>query len=245
MKEYLIFRIHGPMASWGQAAVGGDRPTGMQPTRSAMIGLLAAAMGIKRDDEDALQALQLSIEIAVKALVPSSLMRDYHTSQVPPQAKNVIHRSRKSELSEQKQKLKTILSSRDYRCDGLWVVGVSLRKGSNLSLINIRDALLRPKFTLYLGRKSCVLALPLQPTIRQRESIKSALDHEFPSITRSDKEDAMWLGANGSVTYFWEGAVTEFDSEAVMTTQPWDEPVNRSRWQFRQRFQHQLTVTEG
>ena len=38
MKDYLVFRLYGPMASWGQAAVGGDRPTDIQPSRSAVLG---------------------------------------------------------------------------------------------------------------------------------------------------------------------------------------------------------------
>ena len=55
MKDYLVFRLYGPLASWGQAAVGGDRPTGLQPTRSAILGLLGAALGIKRDNNQDLE----------------------------------------------------------------------------------------------------------------------------------------------------------------------------------------------
>ena len=57
MNAYLVFRLYGPLASWGMPAVGGDRPTAAQPTRSALLGLLAAGLGIKRDKEYALQAL--------------------------------------------------------------------------------------------------------------------------------------------------------------------------------------------
>ncbi len=58
------------MASWGQAAVGGDRPTGVAPSRSALLGLLGAALGIKRDEEERLRALQNSVLFAVKHCVP-------------------------------------------------------------------------------------------------------------------------------------------------------------------------------
>ncbi|WP_250657468.1 type I-E CRISPR-associated protein Cas5/CasD [Alkalimarinus coralli] len=242
MKEYLVFRLYGPMASWGQAAVGGDRPTDMQPTRSAIIGLLGAALGIKRDDESALQALQQSILVAVKQCVPSSLIRDYHTTQVPSHNNKIVHRSRKSELSE--DKLNTILSSRDYRCDGLWIIAVSLTEQAEISLGQLKGALHKPVFVLSLGRKSCPLALPVQPQIVMYEKLKDALDTEFPAITRSLNEDALWLGSNDRVTYFWEGDKAAMEHSSVVTTHPWDEPVHRGRWQFKQREMHQLSAEE-
>jgi len=243
MKEYLVFRLYGPMASWGQAAVGGDRPTGMQPTRSAVLGLLGAALGIKRDNEGTLQALQKSVLVAVKQCVPSSLMRDYHTTQVPSHNNKIMHRSRKSELSE--NKLNTILSSRDYRCDGIWVIAVSLTDQSTMKLEQLKSALLKPVFVLSLGRKSCPLALPLRPQIVQGKTLKNTLDTQFPPLTRSLKEDALWLGANGRVTYFWEGDKTAIEHPSVLITHPWDEPVNRARWQFKQNEMYQLSVEEG
>jgi len=248
MKNYLVFRLYGPLASWGQAAVGGDRPTGVQPTRSAILGLLGAALGIRREDEAGLKALQQSVQIAVKQTVPSSLMRDYHTAQVPSQSNKVVHRTRKSELSE--DKLNTVLSSRDYRCDGLWIVAVSLTgEGSadkaSLSLEKLQAALLKPVFTLCLGRKSCPPALPLMPKVVENQSLKEALDTSFPALTRSEKEDALWLGHTGRVTYFWEGDKDAIDDKRVLTMHPWDEPVHRQRWQFRQRTLYQLSVFEA
>ena len=240
MKKYLTFRLYGPMASWGQAAVGGERPTGMQPTRSAVLGLLAAALGIKRDNEIALQALQIGVRIAIKQCVPSSLLRDYHTTQVPSQSKKIVHRTRKSELSE--HKLNTILSSRDYRCDGLWVIGVALTEKASHTLEQIREALLKPVFSLYLGRKSCPLAVPLAPKlIDEAVDCFEALDNSFPPLTRSDAEDALWLANNGEATYFWESEEGIITDTTVVTTHPWDEPVSRRRWQFRQRIQYQTT----
>lgn len=241
MKEYLVFRLYGPMASWGQAAVGGDRPTGVHPGRSALLGICAAALGIKRDEEVRLRQLQKSVLFSVKHCVPTTLMRDYHTTQVPSTRRSVVHYTRKSELSE--RKLNTILSSRDYRCDGLWIVAVTLIDGATVSLQQLQKALLQPKFSLYLGRKSCPLALPLMPKIVQEKNLKSALDTSFPPLV-SEKSDRYWLCSNGQVTYFWEGDREEFTEDGVLTTYPWDEPVHRGRWQFKQRVLHQLTMNE-
>jgi CRISPR system Cascade subunit CasD len=243
MQKYLVFRLYGPMASWGQAAVGGNRGTDVQPTRSAILGLLGAALGIKRDDEARLQILQQSLQVAIKQTVPSSLMRDYHTTQVPSHSKKVVHRSRKSELSV--DKLNTILSSRDYRCDGMWTIVLSSTEQASINLEQVKNALLKPVFMLSLGRKSCPLAAPLNPQLLTHGKLKDALDTEFPAITRSTKEDRMWLGGNGRVTYFWEGDKNEMKQTSVLTTHPWDEPVNRQRWQFTQRVMHQLSIEEA
>jgi len=231
------------MASWGNPAVGGDRPTGLQPTRSAILGLLGAALGLKRDDNSGLRKLQKSVIIAVKQCVPSSLIRDYHTSQVPSNSNKIVHYSRKSELNE--TKLNTILSSRDYRCDGLWVVAIYLEEESQADLLELKNALLKPTYTLSLGRKSCPLGLPLAPIIGNFETLKMALDTEFPSITRSFKEDSLWLKVNGKVTYFWEGDKNKIPHDSIVSTTPWDEPINRERWQFTQLELHQLTLEDS
>ncbi len=239
MKPYLVFRLYGPLASWGLPAVGGERQSAVSPSRSAILGLLGAALGIKREDEQGLLALQQSVAIAVKQTVPTTLLRDYHTTQVPSHSSKVIHSSRKSELSE--AKLNTILSSRDYRCDGLWVIAVSLTKQATFDLAALQAALLKPVYALSLGRKSCPLALPMMPTITESCGLKQALDTCFPPLTATEKSDHFWLGSNDWVSYFWEGDKQEIEG-SVTTSYPWDEPESRNRWQFRQRAMHQLSV---
>lgn len=56
MSQYLIFQLHGPMASWGVDAPGEVRHTHELPSRSALLGLLAAGVGIRRDDTERLNA---------------------------------------------------------------------------------------------------------------------------------------------------------------------------------------------
>lgn len=90
MKEYLVFRLYGAMASWGVPAVGGDRATAIAPTRSALLGLLGAALGVTRDNATKLEALQQSVSFGVKQCVPSSILRDYHTAQVPSEKEALL-----------------------------------------------------------------------------------------------------------------------------------------------------------
>jgi len=245
MKDYLVFRLYGPMASWGQPAVGGDRATAVAPTRSAILGLLGAALGIKRDDAAQLDALHSVVQVATKQITPTSLLRDYHTSQVPSRNNKYVYHTRKNELlDEPKEKLNTVLSIRDYRCDGVWVVAITLTKNSAMTLEQLQQALIKPVYVLSLGRKSCPLAAPLLPEILNAVGLKDALDHSFLSIMQTDKMDSIWLRPSTFFTYTWEGKADEFEGETVLTTHPWDDPINRDRWQFKQRVMYQITIQE-
>ncbi len=64
--DYLLFRLYGPMASWGEIAVGETRHTASYPGKSAIIGLMAAALGIKRTESEKQQQMQQGYSLAVE-----------------------------------------------------------------------------------------------------------------------------------------------------------------------------------
>src|SRR6185295_12377864 len=66
MPSFLVFRLYGPLASWGEVAVGEVRPSNLHPTRSALLGLLGAALGLRRSDEAALADLARTVRFAVR-----------------------------------------------------------------------------------------------------------------------------------------------------------------------------------
>ncbi|HMR71125.1 MAG TPA: type I-E CRISPR-associated protein Cas5/CasD, partial [Rubrivivax sp.] len=120
--QFLVFQLVAPMAAWGDVAVGQYRGSRDAPGESALLGLLAAALGIRRDDEAAHAALRDGYAFAVGTVDPGSLLRDYHTAQVPSRGdlKGRPHRTRRDELAMPKHALNTILSARDYRQGGAW-----------------------------------------------------------------------------------------------------------------------------
>jgi len=186
--DYLVMRLYAPLSSWGAVAIGEERPTSDHPTRGAILGLIGAALGIKRDDQKQLKALADSIAMASKTYSRGTILRDYHTIQTTATVKGQRFHTRKQEL--QSAKLETILSSRDYREDGLWMVAIWLKPkdGHNAAFYDefdlsaLQHALTHPKFTLYLGRKSCPLAVPLLPSIITATSIKQALDTSIKKL---------------------------------------------------------------
>ncbi|MDP2211517.1 MAG: type I-E CRISPR-associated protein Cas5/CasD [Candidatus Aquicultor sp.] len=237
MQDYLIFRLYGPLAAWGDIAVGEYRPSFAHPSKSAIIGLLAAALGIRRDEAERQKSLAEACSFAVRVDAMGTLLRDYHTSQVPSAKKGITHYTRRSELAV--DGLNTILSSRDYRCDAAYTVAISMRKGAAFTAQQLADALLKPIFTLYLGRKSCPLALPLQPRVVSAATLRDALatvifdDDELPGIIQ---------GSHASI--YWEEEQTSgFEREHVITRR--DAPLSRTRWQFGERRENHCTIRKG
>ncbi len=238
MKEYLVFREYGPLAAWGEIAVGESRHSGTHPGKSAVLGLLAAAMGIKRDVESIHMDMAAGFGVGMKMLSMGTALQDYHTTQVPPQRRKVSHHTRKQELSA--EKLGTILSSREYRCDSLYVVAVWIRNEvAPFSLAQLGEALQKPIFTPYLGRKSCPLALPAGPLLFQAGSLKSALDGaRFPEI------DTQWRLPKSPVCYFWEETEDHGMPEGHQVHVRHDLPTSRLRWQFATREEIRYTAGE-
>lgn len=256
--DTLVFRLYAPMASWGATAIGEERPTHDAPTAGAIIGLLAAALGIHRTDEEQQTALRDGIEFAVKIISRGTLMRDYHTVQAPSartgKYKALPYPNRRAELAA--GELNTLLSSRDYRCDGLWIIAVRTRPSSPFTLEQLKKALQKPVFALYLGRKSCPLATPLVPQIIQADNWRNALDIPFEPLAKSHKQQDYLLGVKTDwqseqrhITYLWSGAADAMSCELniahVQTATQWDEPLSRSRWQFRPRQVYRWQTTEA
>lgn len=236
--ETLIFQLYGPLASWGAPAVGETRPSSDHPGRAALLGLLAAALGIRRDDSPRQQALASSVRFAVKQHSAGRLMRDYHTVQVPGRDKKARYFTRKDELAI-KDKLNTVLSSREYRQDGLWQVAVLLNAHSDWNLDELEAALRSPVFTPYLGRKACPLAVPLAPQIVKANGLRKAFAAVPTNICDQQKR---WLYLADTVDFYWEGDAG--DIEVQDTRQPADDVISRTRWQFGSRQEHHARLRE-
>jgi CRISPR system Cascade subunit CasD len=127
----LLLRMGAPLQSWGTSSRFVRRNTDRAPSRSGIIGLLAAAQGRRRTDP--LEEL-LSLRIGVRIDQPGSLERDFQTA-----------RSRDGSTSMP-------LSYRFYLADAVFAVAI---EGDQDLLEGLDNALRRPEFPLFLGRRSC------------------------------------------------------------------------------------------
>lgn len=251
MAAYLLMRLYGPMASWGEIAVGEARHSAVQPSRSALLGLLGAALGVQRDDEESQTALANGYRFGVKLVAIGSPLRDYHTVQAGTPARKERFRTRRQSLMA--AKVDTLLSTREYRCDSVAIVAVQATTQAPYSLEQLADALRKPRYALYLGRKSCPLALPVSAVCVEAESLKAALDDaRFPPLAGLSERrvspaaevnaDSRLFGRSAP-RYFWEDGMTAGMTASFETVRH-DQPISRRRWQFAPRREH-VKVGEG
>jgi CRISPR-associated Cas5-like protein len=149
VRDHLVFVLHGPVAAFGGVAVGEQRGGQARPARSALLGLLAAALGIDRSDAAAHAAMEHGYGVAVRVDAPGVTFSDYHTAQVPPARRGERHATRRAELDA--RPLETILSRREYRTDSLFTVALWAREMAPVTLADLATALQQPHF-LFVDR---------------------------------------------------------------------------------------------
>ncbi len=249
MSEFLMLKLYGPMASWGEIAVGEQRPSQGHPTKSAVIGLLAAALGIKREEEYQQLRLANGYQMAVRVDSPGALLRDYHTVQVPPPDRGRRYYTRKDEMSVPKHAMNTILSQRDYRVDAHYTVAL-YGEAPPYTLAELATALKSPFYTLYLGRKSCPLSLPLDPKVVEAVQLKSAFEKVMVDNELYSCSQLSATSADQYTAYLWEGLSRKqagfSGSDGIyLLHERRDHVASRKRWQFINRKEHHLMVRNG
>ena len=249
--DYLVFQLQAPLAAWGEPAVGEYRGSADQPGESALLGLLGAALGVTRDDEAALQAVQAGYLFAVGVQSAGTLLRDYHTAQVPSRStlKGRPHATRADELTLPRHELNTILSTRDYRQDSCCLVAVQARADAPHSLGELADMLRTPRFVLYLGRKACPLAAPMWPQVVTCESVLSAFAQyrtllEAKASPHADRWGRAVVEMPQAVSSLsWSDGIEP--GVAMQLSAPRkDRVIRRSRWQFGDRLQHTAMLNQ-
>jgi CRISPR system Cascade subunit CasD len=165
----LLLRLAGPMQSWGTRSRFTNRDTGLEPSRSGVIGLLCAALGRPRDRplDD-----YLPLKMAVRVDREGRLMRDYQTAQ------NV----RRADPTKGTQE--TVLSERFYLADADFLVGLD---GDPAFLDRLDAALHRPVWPLFLGRKAFVPSRPVSEGVIDGELIGALETHGWRKRHRSEQ----------------------------------------------------------
>jgi CRISPR system Cascade subunit CasD len=243
MTDYLIFQLYGPMAAWGEIAVGEIRPSYSYPSKSAIFGLVAAALGIKRDQEEEHRKLSECYGFAVLVKSPGIPLSDYHTIQVPSSGtgrnRRVFTTRRDEIITLPKEELKTILSRRDYRMDALYAVALWKKFRPPYELKDIAHKLDSPMYALYLGRKSCPLAIPVEPQIVEADTVREAFTKA--RFTHIDELRLLPL-VDKSLLYWEEGAEPGVEPHHIFERR--DVNLSRKRWQFDVRREYHATYPE-
>lgn len=244
MQQILTFRLYAPLGAMGGVAVGEQRDGWDRPGRSAVLGLIAACLGLDRADEAAHQALERDYGLGLLVENAGPVLIDYHTAQVPPARRGVRYATRAEELDD-RQALGTILSRRAYRTDVLVLGAVWERAAARWPLNVLAEAMRCPQFAPHLGRKSCPLGLPLAARVgpaadpvaalhaRRAEPAEAALHVQL--LPRRRNEPLLALDA---------ADVPAGHPDRLRTERRRDALLSRARWQFGLRDETVLRVSE-
>ncbi len=127
----LLLRLAGPMQAWGTDSKVDTRATGTQPSKSGIIGLVAAALGRSREEPvDDISALRFGVRTDQEG----TMLRDYHTAHHPTDMKRAY------------------ITNRYYLEDAVFLVGL---EGDKSLLRRIDEAVTHPYYPLFMGRRSC------------------------------------------------------------------------------------------
>ncbi|MGX1778161.1 type I-E CRISPR-associated protein Cas5/CasD [Nocardia brasiliensis] len=155
----LVLRLAGPLQSWGRQSRFNRRDTAAEPTKSGIVGLLAAAIGRARGaDITDLVALRTG----VRTDEPGILLRDFHTVSdyrghpLPTAGVNSLGAQRRASVGDRAKQFH--VTTRFYLQDAVFVVALG---GDPGLLDSLSHALRNPYYPLALGRRSCPPTLPL------------------------------------------------------------------------------------
>jgi len=170
MNEYLILRLKGVLQSWGGHTFEDYRPSNLFPTRSGLVGLLAACLGIERKDLEKQKALTDSFLYAVRVdKTPFGFHKitDFHT---------VLKARRVSGKAGDDP----VVSRREYLCDASFTVAMKFMDDAIFDSQKIVEFLQKPVFTPFLGRRSCPLSVPFFHSVIPAKSLIEALSKVDP-----------------------------------------------------------------
>jgi len=146
----LFLRLEGPLQAWGNhQSKFLVRRTAEAPTKSGIIGLLCAALGLSRREatENHLEKFA-RLRMAVRIDRPGVRWWDYHT----------VGARMKMRTAEGGSKPGAMLTRREYLCDASFLVAL---QGQPKLIEQLKAGVEKPRWALYLGRKCCVPSRPL------------------------------------------------------------------------------------
>ena len=151
----LLLRFAGPLQAWGADSRFDVRRTNREPTKSGVIGLIASALGLRRDAPlDELNRLYFGVRVDREGV----LLRDLHTVR--------------------KDKNTSYMTTRYYLCDAVFLIG--LHSDDEALMQRLEHAVRNPAHPLYLGRRSCppegrvclgLRQMPLEEALKSEPSL--------------------------------------------------------------------------
>jgi len=172
----VALRLEGPLQAWATQAKLGVRDTEREPSKSGVIGLVAAALGVHRTDDARIEELG-KLEFAVRIDRPGTLLRDYHTAgggRFRGDSGYAVFGNKHAVTSE-----------RYYLQNASFLAALG---GPDGLMNDIASALRNPRWPLYLGRRACPPSQPILVSIGEGDVTSVIKASPRPEHQRGDHE---------------------------------------------------------
>lgn len=164
--QTILLKFAGPLQSWGTNSNYETRYTDRYPSKSAVIGMIAACLGYRRNDDEKIRKLN-KLDFGVRIDQPGKILRDFQIA---------------SKYKSNGDLERTYVTNRYYLQDAVFLVGIGSEDTELLD--NIKNALKTPCFQPFLGRRS----LPLNADFY----IKTTNENVIESLKTKDWYAADW-----------------------------------------------------
>lgn len=179
---FLVLHLSGPLQSWGFDSRYTQRNTGLFPTKSAVAGMICAALGYSRGSQDEKEFLD---QMRTCTLTTLSLVKYAGSEEkrwkIPTRRIEDFHTVLGTKSADGKNKKDAVLTQRQYLCDAEFL---ALLEGPRELVTSIGEALKDPVWGLWLGRKSCIPSKPVFGGVYETlNQIEQACLHGFSCDT--------------------------------------------------------------
>ena len=170
----LFLRLEGPLQSWGGRTIGRFRRTESVPTKSGVLGLLGAALGLSRQQLNARLEELNQLTMSVRVDRAGHIEEDYQTvgAKVGVLAANGVIKE-----TAGTGEVEAIISPREFLIDASFLV---LLQGDSRLIEKLSAALQVPQWPLFLGRKRCVPGVPVFAGVTSNVSLSAAILSDGP-----------------------------------------------------------------
>lgn len=192
----VLLKFSGPLQSWGTNSHFETRHTDTHPSKSGVIGMIAAGLGYQREDDKKINRLN-SMNFAVRIDQTGTILRDYHTAHKYKESGNID---------------RTYVTNRYYLQDAVFVVALS---SEDVGLINdIISAVKKPYFPIYLGRRSLPPTADLYLGTVDTDAISALKDYPWQASEWYQKT------GNKRLQIFADASLIESGSNRIRNDEP-------------------------
>ena len=131
----LLLKFAGPLQSWGTDSKFETRYTDFYPSKSAVIGMIAASFGYRRDEDEKIKQLN-DLDFAVRVDQRGNLLRDYQIA---------------TAYKPDGRFERNYVTNRYYLEDAIFVVAIG---GEDDFIDKIEQSLKNPYFQTFFGKRS-------------------------------------------------------------------------------------------